>query len=138
MTTKDLQTEFMKEIEGKEIRKFCMKHESCRYKNKGKGSYSKKDIEQTLSKLNNKYISVEEQDEKLKGYRRVVARVMVEHEKEVKRLKEEIIGRKNTSKKYLRNIENKRKQLSQSISIKEHKKEIDFWKKRAIPMGISI
>ena len=45
----------------------------------------RKDLLQTLFKLNNKYISVEEQNNKLKGYRSV-AKVLVEHEKEIRKL----------------------------------------------------
>lgn len=39
---------FEKLLEGKEVRKLCMKHKSCRYKNKDKGTYSKKIIQKAL------------------------------------------------------------------------------------------
>jgi len=141
MTNKDLTKEFMKEIDG--FRLNVTLGLDVDY-----DVYSETDINKTLSKLSDKFISVEEH-EKLKTFyydeiRKLskfetprIKKLKAEHEKEIKELKQQPKCSISTGicKDFcgcIRQYEHLEQQLSQSISIKDVEKKIEWLKERSI------
>jgi len=124
-----LTKDFIKEIKGKVIVKQRNMYEDIIE------GYEKKGVEQTLSNLSNKYISKEEHESELKKLSKWetprIKKLKQQHEKEVKEIEEHYLqDRVGLKKVIIKKQKELKQQLSQSISIKDVEKKIEWLKER--------